>query len=207
MSVAPQRPVVEIRDLQKFAMYTDSPNGDNARSALIFGVRDGNPRISVFPGGESYEERYPIFAGFDVATWGVLLDFIEEIYRGENGLSGKLETKRTERDSDVKVTLSFVEYGKDEKGVCWIAMTHPERPRIRFNFTLSDWHVFYHSDGTQLTEGEVSQRLAISSITSLRNIMYRYTGELRELAAPNKNSRNKQSTPTPEGAEDFTGDF
>lgn len=199
-----QQQFAEIQDLNRFTMFTNSPNGSNLRSIMTFGVRDNFPRITVFPNGENKEQKMPIFAGIDPVVFTALMSQMKAIFLGEKGKSGKMSTDRYNRDTKEKELMSYVEYGKDENGICWMAVTNPNRPRIRFDLKMSDWHHFYHADGTQFTEEEGSVLYAVSKVNTLGPIMIQHSGGFREPFVP---TARKADAPVPAGAGDFTGEF
>lgn len=179
----PARPQVQIQDLARYALYTDAPSSPGNRSSLIWGIRDGAPRISVFTRVVSETTKSPISAPMLPEVFLAFLARLKVIALGPKGEKEKLacDTGKYENNKATgeRVLLSEVLYGKDEKGVVWIIVAAVNRPKIRFDMKLSDFHRFYHGDGSQFTEEEGSVMTALAMIEGLQGAYKNLCGGLR----------------------------
>lgn len=192
----------ETKQLAKFNMYTPAPGVEGKRSSLIWGVRDGNPRITVFtnvPNGKGNNDV--LYAGIAPEEFFIFLNEFEKICNGPNNQKQKMECYGGKE----KVLISNLVYGKDENGICWISLTAEGKPRIQFQFTISDYHKFIKSDGQSLSPSEASVAKALGAISAIRRI---YTTFASEFAQPfngrqsNGNQTSTSSRPVQELPED-----
>ena len=110
--------------------------------------------------------------------------------------------------SNERILKSELYFGRDTNGVIWISVVAPNRPKIKFEYRISDFHKIFKGDGSQLSEAESSTLQATATIRALRGVMTTYMGELRPPYTPNTNSAAKMQTPTAkvssEGFDDLT---
>lgn len=178
----------QIFDINKYVMFADTPGVQGNRSRFVWGIRDGNPRISVFTNDpKDTISRGVIFAGFNPETFFIFLNLFRDIIKGPNGGKGKVEQVGPQRDAQgnildggTKVVQSELQYGKDDAGMCWIRLVAPQRPVIKFVFKISDYHRIFKQDGTQYTEAEASALQAYSVINTIWDIYKPLTGEFRK---------------------------
>lgn len=160
---------IKIYDLNKLALWTPSPVNQGKNARLTWGIRDGNPRITVFTGQMTENKMDGILtAAMDAVTFDMFVDFFTEILETPEKAKGKLEClgrryvdNQPTQDRVLKSTLYF---GKDEEGIAWISVHVEGRPEIVFKFGVSDWHKFYKGDGTLMNPSEVSCRAALAHI-------------------------------------------
>jgi hypothetical protein len=172
----------KINELSKFMMFTPNPNNATRRSRLVWAIRDGNPRITIWtndPGDK--DGRGAITAPMNPETFFMFLDLFEDLIKGENNKKMSIDMltyPRSDNPADrspdaAKITAAKLFFGKDDQGMAWLSVISVEsetRPRLKFTFRLSDFHKVYRSDGTQLSESESSCLHAVAAIRALRNI-------------------------------------
>lgn len=200
MTTPVQQPLVKIQDLNKYAMFTDAPGNPGKRSRLVWGIRDGNPRISVFTNVDSDTVKAPLYAGMNPETFFIFLNNFEKVIGG-SAMDQKLKIdclgNRRDKDGNMtqeKYLVSELYYGKDANGICWIALNSEGRPRVKFEFRVSDFHKLYHSNGDQMSEAECSCLQAMATIRALRDTYYTLTGGLRESTEGFKSNGNGSSS-------------
>lgn len=165
----------KIEEFYKFSMFTPAPGAEGKRSRLAWSIRDGSPRISVFTNiPNDTQQKGIISAPMNPETFFAFLNMFEKICTGDNNYKMKLDCFTAYKDKDgnmqEKTLLSEVWFGKDEQGICWISLLAPNRPKIRFNFFISDFHRFFKQDGNPLNENESSMLQAKATISCLRGI-------------------------------------
>lgn len=162
--------------LDRLSIFTPTPGHEGNRAKVTFGFRNENPRISVFTNdpNDLNGGKTPINCGVDPATFITLLDQMEAVVKADQPTKIKFETDGTryennERTKDRQL-LSTLFFGKDDSGVCWISVQAENRPRIKFEFKVSDWHRFFKSDGSKMSIAEASAASAMSMILIMRQM-------------------------------------
>lgn len=176
----------KIHDFEQFTLWTNTPNRPGFRSRMTFGERNGAARISVFPNSESGIKV--LFVGMHPMIWMEFLRRFEAIAKGPAGSKDKIENldrdPNTERTADAdavkKIVRNVLWFGKDEEGVCWIAVEQVNVPNIRFKILSSVWHNFFKPDGTRITPEEGSAAQTVALIESLRQAMGSFIGRIRK---------------------------
>ena len=128
------RPNAEARihDLDQFTLWTDTPNRPGYRSRMNFSERNGMPRISVFTNIDGVQ---PMWIGLDPVSFNRFLDRFEEIAKGPNGVSDKIENKGVNpalagqrkgmpKEEDL-VVRNILKFGKSSRGCAGSASNRP----------------------------------------------------------------------------------
>jgi len=204
-----------IRELEKFAMFTDTPGTPGKRSRLVWGILNGNPRISVFTNVPSDQQtRYGIIgAPMDPPTMLSMLRLLEKVARGQLE-KFKMDCLSSPRDKDGKISeirkISEVFAGRNAEGVVWLSVVDVDekRPKIVFEFRLSKYHRFYKPDGSPFTDGEASQMVTIATVDALKDVYQKLTTHFRpagnapQAKEPSAQSSTSYSKPATSGAFD-----
>lgn len=193
----------KINELAKFMMYAVNPNNAIRRSRLVWAIRDGNPRITIWTNDPTDKDgRGAITAPMNPETFFIFLDMFEDIIKGEPNKKMSIEmltTLRNDKDgkpnpNPEKVSISKLFFGKDDQGMAWMSVISTEsetRPKLKFTFRLSEYHKIQKSDGTTISESEASCVHAAATIRALRNI---YTQNVNMYKPPyDKNAANSYS--------------
>jgi len=196
----------KINELHKFSMFTASPNAEGKRSRLAWCIRDGNPRISVYTNDPNDKVSYGIIpCPMNPETFLIFINLFEKVIKGENNNKYKIDCFTAYKDNEGKrqdpILLSELWFGKDENGIVWISALALNRPKIRFNFAISDFHRFYKADGNPLNESESSQMQAYAVITAIKDIYtslfsgFRPTFDNSKFSNPKFPQNNSDKTP------------
>lgn len=169
-------------DNDKITLYTPVQGQPGKKSRLIWGMYQNNPRVIVYTNSEANntkENDYgKITAALDAPVFYGVLETLMFLTEQPNDTKRKVENKNFTwfggRRSETPVVVSEIWMGKDKEGMMWISVTASGRPKIKFDFAFSEYHEFYHADGTQLSKQEGSV-LACKSYCTLLSKMY---GEL-----------------------------
>lgn len=159
-------------DNPKLKLSAPCPVDPSKKSNLVWGIYEGNPRISVYigdPEGKKVEAKIdaPVFEAFlqlieraatEAPEWKTHIDNMNFVWFG-----GK--------KSDSPELVSRLSVGKEKDGQIWISVTDKVAPKVRFFFVNPDMHSFVHGDGTAWTHGETSAAFAKSMVSILRNTM------------------------------------
>lgn len=176
----------KIYDLQQFTLFAPPVSGSTRRPMMKFGERNGAPRISVIPNAGT--DPKIISAGFFPDIFEAFLTEFEKIAKeGKPGVSAAIdnlqkdptfEGKAVNFDDVPKVVKNTLYFGKDEEGVCWMALGQKGAEKIAFRLLPSSWHVFRFSDGREMTKAAASELATTSFIVTLRRSLSKFTGRL-----------------------------
>jgi hypothetical protein len=197
---------IPIKEINRFSMFTNCPGNPTKRSRLAWTIRDGAPRITVYTNSpEDASNSFGIIsAPMNPETFFIFLDLFEKIALGPNGQKNKidclsgfnLQTKTFDANGE-KTLQSEVWFGKDDSGIVWVSVVAPNRPKIKFEYRLSDFHKVTKGDGNSFTDAELSVLQAIATIVPIRDIYYRLVGDFRvPKAGGYNNSRQADSAPS-----------
>lgn len=166
-------------------------NQEDAWANMIFAVEttgrkkhDNVFAIKVFT-RVSTEEKKPITALLDVGTFGIFTKLLRDTIamKLEPGKEYKapviesLEQKWTKGENgrnipDGTYVNSRVHLGKDAEGKVWIAVTSGKRNNIKFIFHKNKMVNLRHSDGSPLSDAELSILSAHSFLTMFEKWTY-----------------------------------
>lgn len=185
-----QRPRVPIRELSRFNMFAPNPANGQRQSRLSWGVRDGNPRITVFTNTQTEKPVDGIItAAMNPETFYIFLSDLNEVaLNGENGTKRKIDCFQGVYGDDGKITnerilASELYYGKDDNGIVWLSVISGNKPKVKFEFKVSDYHKFYRGNGEALSDKETSQLQTLAVVLALKDIYIPLVGQLRPQTA------------------------
>lgn len=163
---------------QKLKLWASNGAGKNA--SLSFGFVGNNPRINVYTNIENDRDNGRISANMDIPVFIAFLNILKQAIdfkptEATPDFKVKIENKRPNfkpgAEKGSKVTESELWVGKDNEGVVWLSVTAYQRPKIKFPFSLSDYHALQHSTGEFFTKGEASVLCAKAYHQFLMNLI------------------------------------
>lgn len=164
-----------IYELDKAIMYTDSPSAPGKRSKFVWSVRKNWPRITVFTNDPADKNNGMITAPLDSATLHGVLDIMDNVLRSTEEMKQKVDIfvskwENNQRTGE-KDHLATLWVGKNSQDINWISLisTDPSRPKIIFEYQVSDFYQFFKKDGTPYTKAEMSDVALAAAIRLLRN--------------------------------------
>lgn len=174
MSEVPAQPI-RILDFEKMQMWTPTPGAPGKRAKLGFGIRDGNPRITVFTNDpKDTVSKGIIYAAMNPETFFAFLQMFEKVARSSEETKMKIDCfgLRYENDKPTKdrILLSELYFGRTAEGIVWLSVVAENRPKIKFDFKISDFHGIFNGAGNQISEAEASQLEALAKIGLLRTV-------------------------------------
>lgn len=180
-------PAKTVFDFDKLAM--SSPNSP---AKLRFGVYNNNPRVIVYTNDKNDKESYGrITAALDPFVFNQLTTLITKVANSPEPTEFIIENKgfeyrNNEKAKEVSV-LNVIRIGKDSNGVVWMMVERVNRPKIRFDFGYSAYHVITHADGTPLSQADSSKLAAVATAKTLENVYNTYlTTNYTHIAPPPK---------------------
>jgi len=195
------RPNTEARihDFEQFTLWAPTPDRPGFRGRMTFGERNGAPRISVFPNFETGPKV--LFVGMSPSIFLRFYNRFTEIIKGPgtdkdhiDNLDRDPNAERTENFDDIAKTVrNVLWFGKDEEGVCWIAIQQHGVTNMRFTILSSAWHHFYKPDGTRVSPQEGSAAEALALLEALKIAVSPYFARLR----PPYDKNQAKSPPKP----------
>lgn len=151
MAFQPPPRETTILDDKKFSIFGNG--GEKGRSRLFFGVTaNGNPYAMVFTNDPQDPERGPIRAAMDPVIWGVFVNTCRTVWNDPKAPNEiRIENKAGKPTAVFTDTVTVV--GKDEKGVCYLAILKKGRPSKRFNILPTIYMNLVDREGNQIPEG------------------------------------------------------
>lgn len=167
----------KIFDFEKMSLFTDS-HEPNKRARMQFGGRDGNPRVTVFTGVDG---KAGIIQGpMDVTAFATFLSMLETAARDPQESKYRIDLKTNIYEQDKRTdkmrVMSQLMFGKDEKGMVWIALAAEGYPKIKFDFMNGIYSDIYHN-GIRLTDADISARIALKYLELLKYMFSMYNVE------------------------------
>lgn len=175
-----QPAVIKIQDFEKISLWTATPGVEGKRAKLSFGIRDGNPRFTVFTNDPSDRaQKGVITAAMNIETLYIFLGMFEKVIKSKDEVKLKIDcyTSRWENNQRTgdRIKQSEIWFGKDAEGLVWLLLLAEGRPTIKFIIRMSDWHNIYNPSGQQVSEAEASVLEASAKLAILRNVYDRMT--------------------------------
>lgn len=192
----PQQQEHQFKELEKFQMYTNAPGAEGRRSRLGFSSYRGNPRITVFTGVQNDSGKGVINAAMNPETFLIFLNLLERVAKADKEDKFKVDCDTLLKSNDgqrsqERTLASSIIAGKDAEGVMWISVVAENRPKIKFEFTVSDFHRLYHGNGQQFSKAESSVLQTLATIDALRAIFTTHASELRPPYNPDANGKGQ----------------
>ena len=190
-------PVIEIKELAKFSMFTPAPNTPGRSSRLAWCIKDGNPILTVFTGVQG-DSRGGVLSLW--MTPELFLNFINRAVEFcTNKETGRFIIESYFKDKDgTNAQRESVVFGKTPEGLIYIAVTLEGRPKIKFDFQMGERFRFLKEDGSYLTAEELSTMTAANTLNAVRDI---YMGFFNGFRKPYGTvATTAPSTPAPVGA-------
>lgn len=198
----------KIHDFMQYVLWAESPNQPNKRARLGFGERNGAPRITVMTGADQGPKALSV--GMDPIIFEFFLTDFERVANAEGKAKGEIENLQKDPsfegrsanfDAVPKIPKNSLHYGKNEEGICWLAVDQPGAQRIIFKILPSVWHIFHKPDGTTFSKEEMSVMYTLAMIKSVRASMAKYTARINEPwerpTQPGDQQRPRASNMTP----------
>jgi len=183
----------QINELSRFTLWAKNPSlAEGARTCkLAFTVRDNCPRVTVYTNDPAdANNNYGIInAPTNPESFYIFLNEFEKLIEGPNGKKIELVCRSRQWDQITNkpgdmYELSKLLAGKDDNGICWISVIAKDRPKIKFEILLSEYHDFIKSDGEKLTKEEGSVLQAKSLIYLLKNVYISHINGFRQKRTP-----------------------
>lgn len=164
-----------IIEIPRYSMYGKALQGSNRSPRLAWCIYKANPRISVFlnNGLEGASGIIPAPMNANIMT--DMLNHLEYIADGkETNYVNKCYTSTYDEQGNSSVSqekklLSIITLGKTEQGIVYIGVEAEGKPKLRFDFTMSDYHEVL-ANGQPLTESEASAAMARAAAMNLKKI-------------------------------------
>lgn len=167
-------------DISKVTLWADSNTENKAR--LVFGFRDGNPRITVYTGitGKEGVISFPS----DIPTMVYILNLIKEVAKAEPGYKQQVQSLTTvyvdNKPTNDKKVLSTLFIGKSKEGIVYISLIMEDKPKIVFPIKPSPYHVFKDGEGNFIDDKILSEKLAISIADVMLNVIGTFIVDITE---------------------------
>jgi hypothetical protein len=162
----------KFSDITGFVLWSDS-SVENRRARLVLSYRDSNPRFTVYTGAAGKEGviSWPC----DLPHFVTILNMLKDIANGPNGDKKVIDSLTTKYENDKptneKVLMSKLVIGKNNEGVCYMALIDENKPKIAFEIKPSQYHIFRDSNGEMIPISAVSRLMTIGIADSLLTLV------------------------------------
>lgn len=166
-----------ILDNRKLSLSAPVPGVQGKFAALVWSLeKQESPRITVYTNDPNDTKDYGMIkAPMDLATFMMLMALINKAIDAEPGFRDKVDNLNyiypNGKKSEQPVLISETWVGKDKDGVMWILVSAKDRPKVKFEFQPSWFHVLVHGDGTVYSKAEASVLFARSYTRMLELLM------------------------------------
>jgi hypothetical protein len=194
----------KFSDITGFTLWSDSTI-ENKRARLVLSYRDSNPRITVYTGAAGREGviSWPC----DLPHFVTILNLLKDIANGPNGDKKVIDSLTVKYENDKptneKMLVSKLVIGKNNDGICYLALIDENKPKIAFEIKPSQYHVFRDGNGELIPSNIISKSMAIGIADSLLTLvsvaMLEHTKETYENVT-NRSEIKGRSKGTKEGS-------
>ena len=161
-------------DVSRFVLWGDNePEGDTKRSRLVFGFRDGNPRITVYtgisgPGGViAFPSDYPTMVGII----NILKDVVKAAPGAKFSIDSLTSVYENNKPTTEKKVVSSLYIGKSKEGLVYFSVISEGKPKLLFTIKASPFHAFRDSDKNIVSADVVSCKIANGIADLILNII------------------------------------
>lgn len=175
-------------------------------ATLAVKVIKNQPRIDVYTNVPNDRDYGRIGAPMDGGTFFTFLVMLEEIIAGPADTQNQIQnlTGRPEEQRIISTTV----FGKDKEGRVYISITAADRPKIKFVFRPTTYHILMDRDGNPLDEAKVSVLHSKGWVQLLYNLVPNVMDtnyEKREYGnAPQQNSGGRNYNDSGYGNKDYS---
>lgn len=170
-------------DVARLVIWGDGDEDNNRKPRLVFGFRDGNPRITVYTGTPGIEGM--ISFPSDAATMVTILNYIKDIAKSEPGTKMSFDSLTSVYENNKltkeKKVLSTLYIGKSKEGLIYLSLISEGRPKLVFTIKSSPYHAFRDAEKNTISDAKISEMMAIGIADAVLNIiaqaMIQYTNE------------------------------
>lgn len=170
-------------DVARLVIWGDDDDDNNRKARLVFGFRDGNPRITVYTGGTGAEGM--ISFPSDAPTMVTILNYLKDIAKSEPGTKMSFDSMTTlyenNKPTKEKKVLSTLYIGKSKEGLVYLSLISENRPKLIFTITTSPYHAFRDAEKNNIPESKVSEVMAMGIADTALNViaqaMIQYSNE------------------------------
>lgn len=176
-------------NLEQFALWGEGQQGKQGTSPrMIFGERNGAPRISVFTRRDDIK---CIWMGFDPIVFEMFLAKLENVAKSKEPVADFIQNMEKSKEGKGFSVRNTLHFGKDESGIVYLEVEE-KNIRIPFKLTVGPWHKFHRvSDGQPMSDSEVSALRTIGMANVLRRVFGNWSSRLQQ---PNKDGNRKKSS-------------
>lgn len=190
-------------DVNKLVIWGDDATEDEQkRPRLVFGFRDGNPRITVYTGvtGQNGVISFPS----DYPTMTACMHILKDVVASPPGTKYSIDSLTTvyenNKPTKEKRVVSTLYIGKSKDGIIYFSIIAEGKPKLVFSIKPSPFHVFRDGDKNVIPDSVMSAKLATGIADIVLNII---SGILQEYTAEEYKTIRK---PTPIKTQQANGD-
>jgi len=159
-------------DHPKLKLSSPSPNTPGKLSNLVWGLYEGNPRLTVYIGDQ---EGSKLSANLDVVTFYAFIELLKKAVTAELGWYDKIVNKNftwyNQKRSETPEVVSELIVGRDKEGQIWISVSDNKPVKVRFFIVNPEYHTLVHGTGEPFTKAETSSLFTLGYINLLEKVV------------------------------------
>lgn len=138
----------------KLSLIGPKPADGGRAPTLKVSVINNSPRLTVFTRVPNDDNRGMLVAAMDTLTMFALLEQLKDVTVGEKDRQHQTQNYVGGPGQQALSSTTYV--GKDTEGRVYISVQAEGRPKIKFLFLPSDWHIALNKDGTKVPDAELT---------------------------------------------------
>lgn len=161
-------------DIAKLVIWGDqNSESDNKRPRLVFGFRDGNPRLTVYTGaqGPGGVISFPT----DHPTMVAIMTMMQDVVAGEPGIKFSIDSLTSVYENNLptkeKKVVSTLYIGKSKEGIVYLSVISEGKPKLVFSIKPSQYHSFRDKDKNVIPDNIISCKLATGIVNTVLSII------------------------------------
>jgi hypothetical protein len=192
-------------DVARLVIWGDGDEEGNRKPRLVFGFRDGNPRITVYTGQQGNDSV--ISFPSDSPTMISILTYMKDIAKSAPGTKILVESLtlvyENNRPTKEKKVISTLYIGKSKEGLVYLSVISENKPKLIFTIKPSTYHTFKDGDKANIEDSKISELMTIGIADTMLNIIGQilvqysndeYTSGIRKQASIKSANGNFTST-------------
>lgn len=166
------RESTRILSFDRYTLFSQNANSNGRKARLVFSFANGFARITVFTNDASdIDQKQMIAVTLEPGVVMGLFDLISRVSSSKKEARYAIECFAPVKDADGrmmdKALQGQIVIGRDEDSFVWMSVFAEGRPKIKFVFASGNFSVFKNTDGSPMSEADVSSILAAATVRSL----------------------------------------
>lgn len=155
-------------DLGRLSIWGEElSNGKRPR--MVFGFRDGNPRVIVYTGEQG--TNGVITFGADLLNFGSFLELLKKVIEGPNGEKYSIDSLLPAQEGMQEKLIGVLHVGKTKEGIIYLSVIAEGKPKLVFTLKTSKYHRYNDANKNPVPDDVVSTCMGKSLYNFLYNMV------------------------------------